>query len=197
MPRLRRSAASLPAAWRGWSLWPGPGLPCDRATGLAAVRQCCNRERARGFTLLELLVVISIVALATAGATLALRDASSTQLEREALRLAALLDAARAQSRTTGTPVSWRPTATGFEFLGLRPPPEGGPPSGLHTAGRAWLEEQTQAIIVQPAQATSLSLGPEPLIPAQRLELLLGERRVGLETDGLGPFRVVAGSSNP
>lgn len=151
----------------------------------------------RGFTLLELLVVLSIVAFATAGATLALRDSQATQLEREAVRLAALLDAARAQSRTTGIPVSWRPTAQGFEFQGLRPPVEGGPPSGLHTAGRAWLDGQTQVRLVQPANATALVLGPEPLIPAQRLELVLGERRLGLATDGLGPFRVVAGDSSP
>jgi len=142
-------------------------------------------------------VVLSIVALATAGATLALRDSSATQLEREALRLAALLDAARAQSRTTGIPVSWRPTAQGFEFQGLRQPPEGGPPSGLHTAGRQWLDAQTRALIVQPANAGSLVLGPEPLIPAQRVELVLGERRLELATDGLGPFRVAAGDSNP
>ena len=153
--------------------------------------------RSRGITLLELLVVLSIAALATAGATLALRDPSATQLEREALRLAALLDAARAQSRTTGVPVTWRLLPQGFEFQGLRPPPEGVPPDGLHTAGRTWLDSQTRAVIVQPAGAAALTLGPEPLIPAQRVDLLLGERRLGLASDGLGPFRVVNGETGP
>ena len=46
----------------------------------------------RGFTLLELLVVISIVALATAGVGLAMRDSGQALLERDAARLAALLD---------------------------------------------------------------------------------------------------------
>ncbi len=154
-------------------------------------------RRDRGFTLLELLVVISIVALATTGVTLALRDGDATQLEREALRLAALLDAARAQSRTTGTPVQWRATAEGFEFDGLRSPSGEGPASGLHTAGRSWLDGQTQARIVRPTNTSALVLGPEPLIPAQRLELVLGERRLGLETDGLGPFRIVAADITP
>ena len=52
------------------------------------------QRRDCGFTLLELLVVVSIMALATAGAALALRDSAHTQLEREGERLAALLEAA-------------------------------------------------------------------------------------------------------
>jgi general secretion pathway protein H len=34
-------------------------------------------------------------------------------------------------------------------------------------------------------------LGPEPLIGAQRIVLSLEDRRLTLETDGLGPFEVV------
>jgi general secretion pathway protein H len=52
--------------------------------------------------LIELLIVIAIIAIATAGATLALRDSSATALEREAQRVAAILEAGRSQSRTTG-----------------------------------------------------------------------------------------------
>jgi general secretion pathway protein H len=50
-----------------------------------------TRSCERGFTLLELLVVVAIMAIATAGVGLAMRDASQSQLEREAQRLAALL----------------------------------------------------------------------------------------------------------
>lgn len=76
-------------------------------------------QRQHGFTLLELLVVISIIAVATAGTALALRDSSSGTLEREAERLAALLEAGRAQSRASGVPVRWHSVAGGFEFVGL------------------------------------------------------------------------------
>ena len=144
--------------------------------------------RARGFTLLELMVVLAIAALATAGATLALRDSNATRLEREALRLVAMLESARAQSRTSGIPVVWRTLPQGFEFLGLRPRDED--PDSL-AGPRQWLDPETRAQIVRPVNAVTLVLGPEPLIASQRLVLLLGERQLTLTTDGLGAFTVI------
>jgi general secretion pathway protein H len=150
------------------------------------------RRAARGFTLLELMVVVALVALGTAGATLALRDGSATQLEREALRLSALLESARAQSRTSGVPVVWRPLPQGFEFTGIRTSTSTNATARDSLAGsRPWLDPQTRAQVVHPAGATTLVLGPEPLIAAQRVVLQLGERRLTLGTDGLAPFAVV------
>jgi general secretion pathway protein H len=54
-------------------------------------------------TLLELMVVIAIMGLATAGVSLAMRDTAGEQLSREAERLAALLEAGRAASRASGS----------------------------------------------------------------------------------------------
>lgn len=148
----------------------------------------------RGFTLLELMIVVAIIALATAGVSLALRDSDSTQLEREALRLSALLESARAQSRTSGVPVLWRNTGSGFEFIGVAPTPHDS--NGLAST-RSWLSADTRALITQPAGAAVLVLGPEPLIAAQRLQLLQGERRLTLGTDGLAPFAVLPEGATP
>ncbi|MBX3609737.1 MAG: prepilin-type N-terminal cleavage/methylation domain-containing protein [Hydrogenophaga sp.] len=145
----------------------------------------------RGFTLLEIMVVVAIVALATASVTLALRDDSGTRLEREAMRLSAMLESARAQSRTSGLPVVWRPAPHGFEFIGLPADRGGDRPADVREGLHAWLNTDTGVRVVQPPGASNLVLGPEPLIPAQRLVLALGERRVTLGTDGLGPFGVV------
>ena len=132
----------------------------------------------RGFTLLELLVVISIMALATAGVSLAMRDSGQTQLEREAARLAALLESGRAQSRGTGVPVRWRADAGGFRFEGL-------PSSTLPTQ---WLDAGTT--VRGPA---ILQLGPEPLIGPQQVLLVnqaYPERMLRVVTDGVRPFTV-------
>lgn len=139
----------------------------------------------RGFTLLELMVVVALIALATATVTVGLRDSNLTRLETEALRLGALLDAARAQSRTSGVPLLWQPTETGFR---LAPAGTGTP---TDPPPRPWLHAGTRVEIAQPANARLLVLGPEPLTPPQRLELRLGDARLSLASDGLGPFAVV------
>ena len=143
-------------------------------------------KRQRGFTLLELLVVLAIIGLATAGVSLSLPDAQP--LERDAQRLAALLESARAPARASAAALEWRATARGFEFTGSNRPA-----SGEETlAARDWLAAGVQARIERPAGAATLRLGPEPLIPAQTLLLSLDGRSLRLVSDGFLPFSVQA-----
>ena len=95
-------------------------------------------------------------------------------------RLAALLESARAQSRTSGVAVRWHPTDNGFRFDGL-------PPNALPGA---WLHPATSV-----AQPTVLLLGPEPVIGPQAVVLVssdLPDRSVRVATDGLRPFAPAA-----
>lgn len=138
--------------------------------------------------MLELMVVMSIVALATAGVSLSLRDSGANALESEALRLAALLESGRAQSRSTGVPVVWRSNAEGFSFEGITTKSSA---QDSLARPRSWLSPDTRARVVVPLKADTLVLGPEPLIAGQRVELIQGDRRLSLATDGLGPFTVV------
>ena len=141
------------------------------------------RAVARGFTLLELLVVLSIIALSVGVASLALRDGSQTQLEHEGTRLAALLEMARAEARVTGVMVRWVPAAPGdeaaFRFVGL-PPGQSMP--------KAWLDARVSAQVLG---QTHLVLGPDAILPAQRVLLRLLDQRLEVASDGLGPFNVV------
>jgi general secretion pathway protein H len=141
-----------------------------------------RRFRSSGFTLLELLVVVAIIAIGTATVSLALRDASASSLEREAQRLAALLEAGRAQSRTTGRVVFWRATAQGFEFVGV----------DAGSLPTTWLGTDTAV-----QGTTSLQLGPDPLIEPQGIVLVSAsqpERLLRVATDGLRPFTVQPGT---
>jgi general secretion pathway protein H len=151
-----------------------------------------NNTVFRGFTLLELIVVIAIIAMSTVAVSLAMRDSHETQLDREAERLTALLESARAQSRTSGVAVRWRPVANGFVFDGL--PPEALP--------GVWLAEgmSAQAATSDGTPEPALLIGPEPIIPAQQVIIsfagppLLSRR---LATDGLRPFAIVPEGQAP
>jgi general secretion pathway protein H len=146
----------------------------------------------RGFTLLELLLVLAIVAITAGVASLALRDNNSTQLEREAVRLAALLEMARAESRVTGTAVRWMPEPddaprqaredgalpAGFRFLGL---------SRQAPLARHWMQPAVTAQVPPPGW---LVLGPEAILPRQRVLLRLEDQVIEISSDGLGPFVV-------
>ena len=136
-----------------------------------------RQAAAGGFTLLELLLVVALIAMASAGVAFSLRESGEQLLEREALRLVARLDAARAQSRATGNAIVWRPDAEGYAFFGA---------SGPAAAPVPWLEPGTTVRDDQP-----LVLGPEPIIGAQAIELVLGDRSLRVATDGLRPFAVV------
>ena len=138
--------------------------------------------RRRGFTLLELLIVLVIIAISVSVVTLALRDATAAKLEEEAVRLSALLEIARAESRASGAGVRWMPALAGaddgaqFRFVGL-------------SAGTAlptrWLDPATKAEVVG---TSAVVLGPEAILPAQRIVLSLADRRLELASDGLAPF---------
>jgi len=143
-------------------------------------------SRTRGFTLLELIVVIAIIAMATAGVSFALRDSSAATLDREADRLAALLESARAQSRASGVAVRWRLVEGGsFVFDGL--PPDA-LPSGWAASGIS-----AHAALANGAPVAAVQLGPDPIIAAQQI-VLYSEgppaRSLRIATDGLRPFTV-------
>lgn len=146
-----------------------------------------------GFTLVELLVVLVLIAIAAGTAVLALRDGGEVRLEREAARLAAVLEAGRAEARASGVAVRFElrdAAGTGYRFAGL--PARLRPPEDWTTEGVQARIESPGAGVSAAAGARAVVLGPEPLIGAQRIVLTLGERQLAVVTDGLAPFTVQA-----
>jgi general secretion pathway protein H len=135
-----------------------------------------RRSSGAGFTLLELLLVVAIIAIAAGGVGLALRDSEAHQLERDAERLAALLESARSQSRATGVPVRWLGSAEGFRFEGLD-----GEPPGLQPWKLAGLVVQSPRTVL---------LGPEPILEPVTIQLSAPGHSLRVSTDGLRPFAV-------
>lgn len=126
--------------------------------------------------------MVSIIAAVSAGVALTLRDGSLTALERDAQRLAVLLESGRAQSRASGVAVRWQTTPSGFAFNGLSPA----------TLPTNWLSESTRAV-----GTVTLQLGPEPMIGAQEVQLVDASQianpqaaSVRIATDGLRPFAI-------
>ena len=163
-------------------------------------KRLATRAGGQGFTLLELLVVVSVIALAAGLAVLALRDASAQRLEQEAVRLSALLEAGRLESRLSGRALAWRPRAPDqVPGSGPTAPGRGDPftfesdrrdlgSKVLPQLSRAWLHEGTTAEVLG---ASAIVLGPDPILPIQRIRLRHGSRELIVATDGLGPFRIV------
>jgi general secretion pathway protein H len=173
-------------------------------------------QRQQGLTLLELLVVLAIIGFSLAGVSLSLRDSNQTQLEREAQRLVAVLEAARAQSRTSGMALIWQPTAEGFvirpalapnQALGNTAPSSatGNTASPITARTETWLTTGTQAAVSTATQATNnttptnlVVLGPEPILAPARITLSVTTSNsakaaptLSIGTDGLRPFQVV------
>ena len=137
------------------------------------------------------MVVVAIIAIGSAGVMFALRDSAASQLEREGLRLAAMLESARAQSRSSGQALRWRPVDGGFVIESTAGLPATGStapnPSADAPRTSRWLSPNTRV-----QGRPELVLGPEPLLPPQSVLIesaALPGRPVQVATDGLHPFR--------
>ena len=141
----------------------------------------------RGFALLELLVVLAIMAIGSAGVLLTLRNTPEQALAQDAQRLVAWLDTARAQSRVRGERVLCFTNAQGFYFTGLSG-------AALSNELHPWTYTRTRG----DAQTNApLVLGPEPIIAPASITLMAPPttgttaRTRRIATDGLRPFEVV------
>jgi general secretion pathway protein H len=145
----------------------------------------------RGFTLLEVLVVVVILAVLVSLVTVRIAPDARQSLREEATRLAAVLGHARDEAVVTGAAFAWQADLNGYRFVRRDPDRvwrtvEGDPTLGARTfpagVGLAAVEtperttNATPAIVIAPTGAS----GPF------RITLALDEHRVHVSSNGSG-----------
>ena len=145
--------------------------------------------RTGGFTLIEVLVVVTIIARLVSLVAVKLAPDARQSLGDEGAQLAALLTHARHEAIATGAPLAWQRTAAGYQFLQRGPdrkwqPMADDPSLRARTlpTGVSFASIETPATASRGSQTVILL--PTGIADPFRITLMLGEHRVRVTSDG-------------
>jgi len=148
-----------------------------------------RRPRARGFTLVELLVVIVIAAVALAMVAINGLPGSQRGLRFEAERLAQILSLAREEAQVRGQPIRLQADASGYRFLILKERQWRPLLDDADLRARAW-EEPTGIAVLRPDGRREVEFGRDAVDVPFSVRLDRDEATVAIDANGLGRFEV-------
>ena len=136
---------------------------------------------ARGFTLLELLLVVGIVALAAGLVTLSV-SGGERSLREESERLAALFQIAQSEARVSGRTLVWEADLSGYSFRGLAAEEE---------LREELSRKRTWPFTVERVSPTRVLFAREPIREPEIVDIATPSRDLRLALDPLGNLSAV------
>lgn len=175
-----------------------PGLPCCAACTVSApARRTRRGDRVlkRGFTLIEMLVVLLVMGLLAGLVTASATPDDRALLSVEAERLAQLMDLAATESRLTGKAVAWTANGPGYRFWRFSEASGWSPISDdvlrARTLPQGMTISRLQVDNLRSAEHMRLQFNPHGSAPSFSVEMSLGEARGRVEGSPVGEVRVV------
>ncbi|RMT98155.1 proteinral secretion pathway protein GspH [Pseudomonas amygdali pv. sesami] len=168
-----------------------PGTRFDPYANVIREPTIMSMDTQRGFTLIELMVVLVIIGIVSATVSMSIKPDPAALLRKDAERLAHMLHIAQVEARVDGRPITLLVDDKGFGFA--RRAEQGlGYDRFMNDPQlrfRAW-ETPSIRISVDPAQR--VVSGPEWIVAPLRIQLSDGERSLSLQRSALGQLQVVS-----
>jgi general secretion pathway protein H len=138
--------------------------------------------RARGFTLIEILLVIAILGVAAAAVAFSISTSDARLLQEETARLGALFRIAQNEARVSGRALVWEADRDGYRFRPLDA-----------EAARDWkddiLRERRWPFAVRAVEGGPILFSREPLLEPATLRITTAEREARLTMDAFGNLK--------
>ena len=137
----------------------------------------------RGYTLLELLVVIVILGIVAGMVSLSVTPTEYRKMSEEVNRLAALFRIANDEARVSGEPIAWEADTNGYRFVqsdGVRGETDIDDP----LRPRAWPFE------VRSLHAPEVVFGREPLMTPAKIQIVTIDGEIDMDIDAFGELGV-------